>query len=434
MKFSFQTFLIGFFILAFIGAVLVFAGIIKVGNSGSSGVVSNVRVWGIYPQSVVNPYLDKLNIQNKNLAIFYEQKSKASFKSDLINALANGNSPDIVLADAGNLFSFRDKLYTIGFDTYSERLFRDSFVDGASLFLNKEGVMALPILVDPVVLYYNKDLLAGKNFVVPPKSWSSLVDSLPLFNKKDSKGILTQTTIGMGEFSNVNHYKDILSTLFLQTGSPIVALDLNNNSFSQRLNIAPEGADSLPTAEALDFYLSFSNQATDRFSWTRNLPNTLDMFLSGKSVFYIGRASELFDIQARNPNLNFDVTSIFQSDQAVRPITFGEFSGIAIIKSSPNFTASYTALGYLNSKEFLEYLSSTVALPSAKRDLLLVNQKNPYVDVFFKSTLSAFGWPDIDPSATEGVFRDMIRSVNSGANTPVQAIYEASRNLQSIVR
>ncbi len=307
-------------------------------------------------------------------------------------------------------------------------------MDGASLFLNKQGVMAIPMIVDPVVLYYNKDLLAGKNFVVPPSSWSSLVDTLPLFNKKDSKGLLTQTTIGLGEFSNINHYKDILSTLFLQTGSPIVVLDPSNNAFVQRLNFVPEATEALPTAEALEFYLSFSDQATDRFSWTRNLPNTLDMFLSGKSVFYIGRASELFTIQSRNPNLNFDVTSIFQSDQSIRPITFGEFSGMSIIKSSPNFTASYTALGYLSSKEFLEYLSSALSLPSTRRDLILINQKNPYVDVFFKSALSAFGWPDVDPIATEAVFRDMIRSVNSGANTPVQAIYEASRSLQSIVR
>ncbi len=434
MKFSFQTFLIGFFILAFIVAVLVFAGIIKLGNSTNSSVVSSVKVWGIYPQEFINPYIDKLNTQNKNLSISYEQKSKSSFKSELINALADGNSPDIVLADAGNLFSFRDKLYTIGFDTYNERLFRDSFVDGASLFLNKQGVMAIPMIVDPVVLYYNKDLLAGKNFVVPPSSWASLVDTLPLFNKKDSKGLLTQTTIGLGEFSNINHYKDILSTLFLQTGSPIVVLDPFNNAFVQRLNFVPEATEALPTAEALEFYLSFSDQATDRFSWTRNLPNTLDMFLSGKSVFYIGRASELFTIQSRNPNLNFDVTSIFQSDQSIRPITFGEFSGMSIIKSSPNFTASYTALGYLSSKEFLEYLSSALSLPSTRRDLISINQKNPYVDVFFKSALSAFGWPDVDPIATEAVFRDMIRSVNSGANTPVQAIYEASRSLQSIVR
>lgn len=434
MKFSFQTFLIGLFIVAFIGAILIFSGVIKVGKSATSGVVTRVSVWGTYPQSIVAPYTEKINTQDKTLSISYTEKSNISLKNDLINALANGTPPDLVISDAGNLFSFRDKLYNIPYATYNERLFRDSYVDGASLFLNKEGVMAVPLLVDPLVVYYNKDLLAGQNYVIPPSSWSGLLSSLPRFVKKDSKGVITQTAIGLGEFSNVNHYKDILSALFLQTGASVVAVNPINGIYEQRLSVAGSDGESLPSADALAFYTGFSNQATDRFSWSRTLPSTLDMFLSGKSAFYIGRASELFTIQSRNPNLNFDVTTLFQADEAVRPITFGEFSGAGIIKAGTNFTASYTTLGYLTSKEFVEYLSGSLSLPSVRRDLLLTSQQNPYVQVYFRAALSAFGWPDIDQSATEGVFRDMIRRVNSGAQTPVQAIYEASRNLQSIVR
>lgn len=128
------------------------------------------------------------------------------------------------------------------------------------------------------------------------------------------------------------------------------------------------------------------------------------MFLSGKSAFYIGRGSELFTIQARNPNLNFDVTTLFQSDGAVRPITYGLFSGVGIIKSSPNFSATYTTVGYLTSKEFTEYLSGALSLPSARRDLLLSQQANPYIQVYFQAALSAFGWPDTNTPATEGSF------------------------------
>ena len=73
-------------------------------------------------------------------------------------------------------------------------------------------------------------------------------------------------------------------------------------------------------------------------------------------------------------------------------------------------------------------------MPSARRDLLLEAQQSPYVQVFFQAVLSAFGWPDINSSATETIFRDMIRNVNSGAFNPTQAIYEASRDLQSVVR
>ncbi len=433
MKFSFQTFLIGFFILAFIGAILIFSGIVKIGKSSTQDNAVSVSVWGIYPQSIIQPYFDKINSRNKTISLNYLEKSESSLKSDLINALANGLGPNIVISDSANLISFRDKLYTIPFATYNERLFRDTYIDGASIFLNKDGVIAIPMLVDPLVVYYNKDLLAGANYVIPPSSWESLLSSLPKFVKKDSKGAIISTSIGLGESANVNHFKDILSALFLQTGNPIVTLN-NNGVYESRLALGTSDSQTLPTAEALDFYTGFSNQATDRFSWSRTLPSTLDMFLSGKSAFYIGRASELFTIQSRNPNLNFDVTTMFQPKDAIRPITFGSFSGAGIIKSSPNFTASYTALGEITSKEFINYLSSNTALPSVRRDLLLAAQENPYVQAYFKSALSSFGWPDTDPQTTDEIFRAMIKSVNSGANTPIQAIYEASRNLQSISR
>jgi ABC-type glycerol-3-phosphate transport system substrate-binding protein len=435
MKTSFQTILVGLFIASFIGAILIFAGVINVGGGSSTATpVGSVRVWGIYPQATMQSYLENFNIQNKTLSISYTQKAPETFRTELIEALASGTAPDIVMADSSQLFSFRDKLYTIPYTTYPERLYRDSFVDGAALFLTKEGVLASPLLVDPLVVYYNKDILAGKNYVTPPTTWTGLVQSLPLFIKKDARGVITQTAIGLGEWTNINHFKDILSALFLQTGNPIVSRDSASGMYQQALTTSAPGATELPSVSALNFYTSFANQASGMFSWSRTLPSTLDMFLSGKSAFYIGRGSELFTIQARNPNLNFDVTALFQADDAIRPITYGSFSGVSIIKSSPNFTASYGALGVLTGKEFVEYLSGSMSLPSARRDLLLTAQTNPYVQVYFQAALSSFGWPDVDAVATENVFRDMIRKVNSGATNPSQSIYEASRDLQSIVR
>lgn len=436
MKSSFQTILIGIFIASFIGAILIFAGVIKIGNSSTSNnVVGSVRVWGIYPQDIMASYFEKLNAQNKNISVSYVQKNPDTLRTELVESLANNNPPDIVIALSSELFSFRDKLYTIPFTTYNERLFRDSFVDGASIFLNKEGVFALPLLVDPLVVYYNKDLLAGQRYVTAPNTWTDLVRSLPLFLKKDSRGVITQSAIALGESANIPHFKDILSTLFLQTGNPIVSINSQTGLYEPRLTMSfSDETTELPVITALNFYTSFANQANQLFSWSRTLPSSLDMFLSGKSAFYIGKASELFIIQSRNPNLNFDVTTMFQNDGATRPITYGDFSGVGIIKSSPNFTASYSVVGSLTSKEFLQYISSSLSIPSARRDLLLESQSNPYVQVFFQAVLSAFSWPDINKNATETVFRDMIRNINNGATTPTEAIYEASRDLQSIVR
>lgn len=433
---SFQTILITVFIIAFIGAILIFSGVIGTGSSSNNQkITGTVTIWGIYGQEIVQPYFDQINAQNLDLTINYVQKNAETFQGDLIEAIADGRSPDIVMTDSEHIFSFKDKLYTIPFATYNERLYRDSFIDGASLFLSQEGVLAVPLLVDPLVVYYNKNLLAGQNYVVPPTTWTGLVQSLPRFVRKDPRGVITQTAVGMGESDNINHFKDILSALFLQTGNSIVSLDATTGSYNERLSFAQSDSEKeLGTAKALDFYTSFANQAGTSFSWTRTLPSSLDMFLSGRSAFYIGRAGELFSIQSRNPNLSFDVSTIFQADGSTRPVTFGLYSGAAIVKSTTNFPAAYSVLGSITTKEFTEYLSSATSLPSARRDLLLSQQKNPYVQVFFKAALSAFGWPDLDSTKTEGVFRDMIRAVNSGRSNASQAIYDGAHNLQSIIR
>jgi len=63
-----------------------------------------------------------------------------------------------------------NKLYTIPYAAYTERTFRDTNIDGAQLFLSTTGVTALPLLVDPLVTYYNKDILAAKKLCYPAKN------------------------------------------------------------------------------------------------------------------------------------------------------------------------------------------------------------------------------------------------------------------------
>ncbi len=434
MKTSFQTILLVVFIVAFVGAVLIFSGIIGTGSSSKDQKISgSITIWGIYKQDLLQPYFDQVNSKNVDLAINYIQKDSETFQGDLIEAIADGQFPDVIISDSEHIFSFKDKLYTIPYANYNERLYRDTFIDGASIFLTKEGVVAIPLIVDPLVVYYNKNLLAGQNYVVPPPTWTGLAQSLPRFVRKDPRGVLTQTAIGLGESDNVNHFKDILSTLFLQTGNSIVSLNTTTGSYEERISFSQESGKELDTAKALSFYTGFANQASTSFSWTRTMPSSLDVFISGKSAFYIGRASELFTIQSLNPNLSFDVTTMFQPDGATRPLTFGLFSGAGIVKNTPNFNAAYSVLGTITSKEFTEYLSSVTALPSTRRDLLLAQQTNPYVQIFFKSALSSFGWPDLNPVKTEGVFRDMIRTVNSGRSSASQAVYDGARDLQSIL-
>lgn len=436
MKFPFQTILIGICVLAFVGAILVFSGIIPVSSKSSNqNIQGQVLIWGVIPASFIEPYINQLTIDNPDISISYQEKDKTSFASELVSALADNQQPDIVIATQEELFTLSNKLYTITYDLYPERSFRDTFIDGATLFLGTDGIKGIPLLVDPLVVYYNKDILAGARYINPPVFWETLVQSIPRFLKKDSRGAIVQTALPFGDTGNINDFKSILGTLFLQTGNPIVLFDSITNKFESRLSQGGEASEEIPPiAQALTFYTNFSNPTSSLYSWSGNLPPSLSMFLSARSAFYIGRASELFSIQEQNPNLSFDVMGMFQPNDSVRPVTQGNFITASIVEKTPNFPAAYSVFTSLTTKEFTDYLSKASSIPPARRDLLGVPQPNPYVQVFFQSAINTFSWPDKNPVETTAIFRDTIQAVKSGRLDPIEAIYEASRDLQSALR
>ncbi|HWC58042.1 MAG TPA: extracellular solute-binding protein, partial [Candidatus Paceibacterota bacterium] len=347
-------------------------------------------------------------------------------------ALANGAPPDLILFTSEEFSQFKDKLYPIPYTVITERTYRDTNIDGAQIFLSKNGILGIPLVVDPLVVYYNKDILAKSNFVVPPPTWSDLQKTIPLLTQTDSKNNLIQSTIALGTANNVDHLRDILSALFLQTGNAIVSSDASSGTPSVVLAASPTGSTTTPTAQALQFYTSFANPTSSNYSWNTALPDALQQFLAGKSAFYIGRASELFTIQAQNPNLNFDVAQLFQTGASnTRPLTFGSFYGVGILKNAPNFTAAYAAVTALGATASVDALSKALSLPPVQRSLLLVPPTSPYVSVFFNAALSAFAWPDPNEAQTTATFQTMITDVTSGKSDPVTAIYTASKNLQS---
>lgn len=433
MKSSFQTILVILFVVVFAGAVMVFSGIIPIGSKQAAATPSGtVVMWGTAPQTLMQQYVDSLVASvSGEYAIRYIERDVDTFEQDMIVALANGNAPDLVMFPSELIERLKSRLYVIPYAAYSERLYRDTHIEGAQLFLRKDGVLALPLVVDPLVVYYNKDILAAKNFVVPPKTWSDLQRVIPLLTIRDTRGTITQSTIALGGVTNVAHARDILSALFLQTGNSIVSYQPSTDSSSVVLGMTPAGAESAPTAQALEFYTSFANPTSSNYSWNSGFPSSLIQFIAGKSAFYIGRASELFTIQAQNPNLNFDVSELFQTGVGSRPITFGSFTAVGVMKNAPNFTTAYAAATAMSSAAGIDALSKTLSLAPARRDLLLVQQANPYVSTFFTAALSAFGWADPNPVTTTATFQSMVADVQSGKSVPQTALFEAVRKLQS---
>src|SRR3989344_5658511 len=115
-----------------------------------------------------------------------------------------------------------------------------------------DKVYGLPLSLENMALFYNKDLLDQAGVAEPPKNWEDFqaaVKKLTKFDKKSGK--ILQSGAAMGTGNNIPGFEDLIYTLFKQSNIPFV----NKNGFATFQN--PVGNDPGPAAAVMNFYTDF---------------------------------------------------------------------------------------------------------------------------------------------------------------------------------
>ncbi len=432
---SFQTIILAVFgALVFI-AVLVFAGVIHIGKKNTATTATgNVVLWGTLHKDQLGQVFDDFNTMNKTFSVLYIQKDPATFDGELVNAIASGSGPDLIMLSQDSILSLSNKLYHIPYTSLPERTFRDTFADEGVLYLAGDGIIALPFTIDPLILYYNKGMLQSAGITTPPKTWDDVVTDLPLLTKKSGASI-TQGGIALGTFSNIAHASDVISLLILQTGNPITAANKNGGYYS--LLTEKFGGAIAPAEAALGFYTQFSDPLKDTYTWNSAQSNSRDAFTSEGLAFYIGYASELPVIAAKNPNLNFDITKIPQLKSSTTFTTYGNMTGIAMVKSTKNPATAFTVASKLTGADFettlINKLLETAPIAPATRSILATPPQNLYGPTLFYSALNARGWLAPGKSAVNTIFGGMVSDIIRGALSTTDAMSKADNLLTNMV-
>ncbi len=327
---KFQFILIGIFAAFILIGVIFFA----FGGKGSGGTSAKVVIWGTMPETTFSDVFSNSALsRSKTISIAYVQKPEGTFNADFVNALAEGTGPDLIFLTERDILKNKNKLLVIPFKSYSERTFRDTFAEIGELFLTPTGIYALPITIDPVIMYWNRDIFTNSSISKPPAFWDEFFDLSQKLTQKDGAFNLTRFTVSLGEYRNIKSAKDILSTLIIQAGDPIVT---STNGVEKSVLRDKFDLPTPPGQAALSFFTEFSNPAKAYYSWNRSLPNSETAFLSGDLAVYFGLASELPILKLKNPNLNFDLSPFPQSSnvrEGARKVTVARLQGIAIVKN-----------------------------------------------------------------------------------------------------
>ncbi len=429
----FEIVLIGIFVIAGIIGVIYLANY-KGGDEEAKALYGeSVVIWGTLSGDVMNNFLIERSTESPALKVVsYTQIDPRRFEDEFVNAVAEGRSPDLIIIPHALLVAYRTKLSPITFEKLDARTFKDTYVDGAEIFMRTDGIYGLPFAVDPIVMYWNRDIFSSSGLALPPKTWETLVsETTKAIVRTDEDLNITQSAVSFGEYGNVSHAKDILAMLFLQAGSGLV--EERDSGYVVTLNQG--GTNGLTPGDAvLPFYTQFTNPTNELYSWNRSKSLDRTEFLNGKLALYFGKGSEKGALERENANLNFDVAQVPQGSGATIRRDYGDFYAFAIPRGSRNGQGAYAVASLFTSPTNAQKLVDGFNLAPVHRASFAGAVQDPFKQIMYQSALISRGWLDPSPNETDTIFKKMVDEVATGRTRTKNVIMDAVYELESLLR
>jgi ABC-type glycerol-3-phosphate transport system substrate-binding protein len=139
-------------------------------------------------------------------------------------------------------------------------------------------------------------------------------------------------------------------------------------------------------------------------------------------------------LHAEAPRFNFNVAPMPQVSGATTAVNFANYWAVAVSKQSKNINEAWKFVAALtNATNATKYLNAS-GRPAARRDLISAQESDPDIGVFAKQALSARTWYQVDSSAIETIFANMIDAVNHGRASIHDAIQTAESQVNLLMQ
>lgn len=378
----------------------------------------NLTIFGTLDNKAMQDLIGQYRGPQPNVKIAYVQFEESGYEKSLLQALAAGRAPDIFMIRKAWLSRHRDKLLSAPLAQFSLGALRQLFPQAVEQTFSSEGnVYALPLTVDTLALFYNKDLFDAKTIATPPSTWEEFMAIIPgLREIGENNRIKTPAAAIGGSGRSIARASDIFNLLLLQSGEPSFSTD-------GAISFGDKGL------EALDFYLSFADPQSEAYTWDDNLSFSYDAFAAGKLPMMFGYAKDIAILKEKNAFLNFGVAPAPQISKN-KPVSLPDFYGFAVSKQTrvPSWAWDFIVKAATNSDLALP-VSRTLGESPALRTLIQQSATDPAIGVFARQALTARFWPEPDENAVSRIFSDGIEAVLSGRITSRQALEQMENRL-----
>lgn len=439
-------------------SIIALISVLGAGCFGGTNLVAEkplrITIWRIEDRE--DSFIEAMNAYKSiypYVSFEYRTFTAEEYEEELLSAWAKGEGPDIFSVPNWRLGKYREFISPMpeaaSFNiartekklgktivTIDQRnvifpslpQLKDRFVDVVSDdVVYKDEVYGLPLAMDTLALYYNRDLMARGQVAVPPTNWNEFIASVSAIRKIDTQKRIVLPAAALGTAENIPYYFDLLSLIMMQGGATMID--------NERVMMAAQNANrAVPAVEGLDFFTKFSNPKWQVYTWNDEQPQALEAFTQGTLAFYFGYYSDLATIQERAPNLNFYYTKVPQTN-VDDPINYARYMIESVHVNTEHPEQAWDFLNFMSSQDIVQsYLAVTAKVP-AVRSLVGEAQTDSVIGIFAQQALSAQSWyHGVRPDTAVSVFGEMIRNAQAGTLPLVDVVGTANAQLQLTIQ
>lgn len=397
------------------------------------------RVWD--GQDDLKPIIDAYNTSQPNIKINYRKLSYDEYEAALLDAWAEDRGPDIFSIQNTWIRKYQTKIAPMPENitmirpvvtgTFKKEVVgevqtkksislsevKQNFVDAVAPDViistdGKEKVYGLPLFIDTLAMYYNKDLLNNAGIPELSPYWNQdFQQQVKKLTKQDVRGELIQSGVALGGSKNIERSSDILSALMMQNGA--VMMEGNTVTFNRIPSVFRDRQGYNPGVDAIRFYSDFANPAKEVYSWNSSLDNSLQHFINGKLAIFFGYSYHLPIIQSQAPKLNFGIAKFPQIEGNPTEANTANYwvETVSAKTKYPNEAWDFVQFMTTKPEQAKMYLER-VRKPAALRTLLKDQLADDTLKVFASQVLTAKNWyRGKDVIAAEGALNEMIDAV-----------------------
>ncbi len=427
-----------------------------------------LTIWGVIDDAgVYSDIFADYHRLHPNISIQFRRLNLDEYENQLVNAMAEDRGPDIFLIHNTWVTKYMPKILPMPLSTKNTiqvvqgtlkktmvyklittptvtiTRFKDDYPDvvirdmlrtvNVSPTKDKKDfqqrVVAMPLSVDTLGMYVNKDLLNAAGIAVVPETWGAFQSAVKKLVKYDTTGKIIQAGAALGTGKNIERAPDILSVLMMQNGAVMSTAD-GTPTFS-RIPTSLSGQRNIaPAIQALGFYTDFANPGKEVYTWNDKQPNSLQAFIEGKVAFFFGYGYDLPLIKAQAPQLNLGIAKLPQI--AGNPVVnFANYWAWTVSKKTKHPDIAWDFLNFMRKPKESQKFLDAAKRPAALKSQLSAQLNSEDIGVFASQVLTAKSWyRGDDPKAMNKAFVTMIEDA---LVSPPDKISTIVRNAQDKV-